>query len=152
MDSERERERGGGGRGCMVCASCRIHSPASRRRWGESGRGHGYLGQLPWPRWEWLTLVTTVNAARQASMKRPEWPWSDRIASNKRRSNDTPPGKRGNHDAWIEDDAFHSFSSPVSFSWTDNNYGGWRWEEGEFSIDVLSINIQTTKREWHRFG
>lgn len=81
MDSEAERGRGREGEGVW----CVRHVGSIHRLRVKMGRigSWAWLSRSaslpPWPRWEWLTLVTTVNVARQASMKRPEWPWSDEL-------------------------------------------------------------------------
>lgn len=81
IQRRRERKRGGEREGVW----CVRHVGSIHRLRVKMGRigSWAWLSRSaslpPWPRWEWLTLVTTVNVARQASMKRPEWPWSDEL-------------------------------------------------------------------------
>lgn len=102
-ESGERKERIREGKSGMVCASCRIHSPASVKMgrtgsWTQLSRSASLL--LSWPRWEWLTLVTPVNVARDIN-ETSRMTLIRRIASNKpaqRQSiclvNSVPPGKQ----------------------------------------------------------
>lgn len=75
MDSEAKRERERGEERGREGVWCVRHVGSIHRLRVKMGR----IGSWAWlsrsaslPRWEWLTLVTTVNVARQASMKHPE--------------------------------------------------------------------------------